>query len=416
MLDSGASMHFTHDINDFVDYEVITPIPCKTATSVTSIIGKGAIILDVAGWKVQIQPVYYIPEITSKLLSLGTFLLDGLLANGSASSIRLFKPDEGRNFLTFHPRKAHGSIFVIHAHLSKEAWTVNTLTSIYSIDYNIMHCRLAHPSKDVLRQARKNVQDFPFIQFPHDNEELCPGCAQGKMSSQTYPPSETWATAPFELIHSDLKSFPVESYRRYKYSIVFFDDYTSHAWTINLHSKDAAIGATKQVLAMVETKYKAKVRKWMSDAGGEYKSMAFLALLKELGIEVLQSVPHIHQQNRRAERIIRTLTEKAQAMWLEACLPQSWWEFALEHATHVYNRTPVRRLKWQTPYFMLHQEKPTIDHLQVFGCGAYIFIPEEVRINKLSLRSEMMIYLGGAPRVKGWIFMRSPNNIIFTAA
>ena len=52
MLDSGASMHFTHDINDFVDYEAITPIPCKTATSVTSIIGKGAIILDVAGWKV----------------------------------------------------------------------------------------------------------------------------------------------------------------------------------------------------------------------------------------------------------------------------------------------------------------------------------------------------------------------------
>ena len=62
MLDSGASMHFT--------YEAITPIPCKTATSVTSIIGKGAIILDVSGWIVRIQPVYHIPDITSKLLLL----------------------------------------------------------------------------------------------------------------------------------------------------------------------------------------------------------------------------------------------------------------------------------------------------------------------------------------------------------
>ena len=39
MLDSGASMHFTFDIEDFVDYQAIAPIPVKTATTVTSITG-----------------------------------------------------------------------------------------------------------------------------------------------------------------------------------------------------------------------------------------------------------------------------------------------------------------------------------------------------------------------------------------
>ena len=119
---------------------------------------------------------------------------------------------------------------------------------------------------------------------------------------------------------------------------------------------------------------------------------------------------------RRAERIIRTLVEKAETMRLQACLPQSWWEFALDHTFHVYNRTPIHRLGWKTPSRMLDGEKPSISHLRVFGCLAYIFIPEEVRTNKMAPKSERMTYLGNHPGGKGWIFMRGPNNIIFSAA
>jgi len=52
---------------------------------------------------------------------------------------------------------------------------------------------------------------------------------------------------------------------------------------------------------MVETKYGSKVKQWMSDAGGEYKSKAFDTMLKDRGIEILQSIPYAHQQNGRAE-------------------------------------------------------------------------------------------------------------------
>ena len=101
---------------------------------------------------------------------------------------------------------------------------------------------------------------------------------------------------------------------------------------------------------------------------------------------------------------------------LQACLPPSWWEFALDHATHVYNRTPMKRLEWRTPSEWLTGIRPSIDHLRVLGCAAYVFIPAEVRTNKLSPKSELMTYLGTAPGGKGWIFMRTPNNIVFTAA
>jgi len=105
--------------------------------------------------------------------------------------------------------------------------------------------------------------------------------------------------------------------------------------------------------------------------------------------------------------------DKVQAMRLDACLPPSWWEFAVNTATHLYNRTPVRRLNWRTPYELVYNEVPSIGHLRVFGCGAYVHIPAEVRKDKLATRGELMIFLGYPDGVKDYLFMQLPNNILF---
>ena len=107
--------------------------------------------------------------------------------------------------------------------------------------------------------------------------------------------------------------------------------------------------------------------------------------------------------------------EKSQAMCFDACLPPSWWEFTIMHAVHLYNHTPSRRLNWKMPYEMLHNETPDVSHLRVLGCGAYVYLPEERRANKLAPRSELMTFIGIPTGVKGYQFMRSPNNVIFTA-
>jgi hypothetical protein len=62
----------------------------------------------------------------------------------------------------------------------------------------------------------------------------------------------------------------------------------------------------------------------------------------------------------------------------------------------------------------LHCTKPDVAHLRVFGCGAYVFLPEDVRSNNLSPRSELMTFTGLSEGTKGYIFMRSPNNNLFT--
>jgi transposase InsO family protein len=67
------------------------------------------------------------------------------------------------------------------------------------------------------------------------------------------------------------------------------------------------------------------------------------SFFKSRGITHQTSVPHTPQQNGRAERFNRTLLEKAEAIRQHACLPQSFWQDAVETALHIYNQQPMRR-------------------------------------------------------------------------
>ena len=282
---------------------------------------------------------------------------------------------------------------------------------------------MGHPSDDVLRHMRKETDGFPQeLHVPSDHPP-CRGCAMGKTPQRAFPPVEERAKTPFDTIHSDLKELPTLSYSKYKYVVVFVDDYPSYAWIKCLRKKADALPALKEFLAMVETQFDSKVRNWRSDQGGELIGNLNLAptefrkLLESKGIRILGSAPNAHGQNGRAERFIRTMMEKSEALRHQACIPQSWWEFSIKHAVYLYNRSPVRRLDWQTPYSLLKSKPPRIDKLRVFGCGAYVFIPEEIRGNKQQPRAELMTYLGVAPGGMGnYLFMRSPRNVLFTAA
>ena len=53
--------------------------------------------------------------------------------------------------------------------------------------------------------------------------------------------------------------------------------------------------------------------------------------------------------------------------------------------------------------------------MRVFGCGAYVYIPPTRRHNKLSPKSELMVFIGETEGMKGYRFMRSGNVIFHTA-
>jgi len=158
MIDSGASNHFTFDKNDFVEYETITrPIQVQAATATTKVAGKGTIILIANGSAYRIGPVYHVPELNCRLLSLGQFHRSGLYSRGSAREIKLYNEYSGLEFLSFYPRHDKGTTYIIKALLGN----FEEQKTIHNVDFEIMHRRLAHPSREVQRKAEKNVKDYP---------------------------------------------------------------------------------------------------------------------------------------------------------------------------------------------------------------------------------------------------------------
>ena len=67
------------------------------------------------------------------------------------------------------------------------------------------------------------------------------------------------------------------------------------------------------------------------------------------------------------------------------------------------------------PFKNLKRIKPDVTHLHVFGCGTYVSLPEEVHVNKLNPKFELMTFLGYPQGTKGYLFMRGPNNVLFKA-
>jgi hypothetical protein len=425
IMDSGASKHFTHELSDFAEYTLFDGPSLTTAAKKAplQIKGEGTLFLthDVPGPNgrsrrviTRLYPVYYVPGMSSRLLSVGDMLVNGYTMYADAESMQFYKRNPHVTALA-EPHMPGQTIFWLRAEITPASALLAKSTTNLS-DYDLWHKRFGHPSKQVLTEAQRQVNNFPQnLKFP-GKESICRGCAEGKMHSRSFPESQTRATHPFQRIHSDLKSFPVESYHHFKFLISFFDDCSSHAWIVLLRRKSDALEATKHFHATVKTQFRAQIQEWMSDAGGEYKSEEFDDFLKGQGIKILQSVPHQPQQNGRAERFNRTIMDKAQALRLDACLPQSWWEFAVLHAVHLYNRTPIQRLKWKTPFEIIHKHAPDVSHLRVFGSAAYVFIHEDVRANKLAPKSELMVFLGYPDGVKGYLFMRLHNNSLFTGA
>jgi hypothetical protein len=158
LLDSGASNHYTNNLDDYVDYTAWLRSEHRTlstATSTTKIIGVGTVMIKVPdlnnGYQtVCIWDVRYVPDLTTRLLSLGTFLAEGMNVQGDDR--RLILEHKGKPFMVFEPRGPRNTLFGVNSEKFSED-VATALKTIHNVDYDTMHCRFAHPSDEVLKHA-----------------------------------------------------------------------------------------------------------------------------------------------------------------------------------------------------------------------------------------------------------------------
>ena len=97
----------------------------------------------------------------------------------------------------------------------------------------------------------------------------------------------------------------------------------------------------------------------------------------------------------------RSLMEKARSMLSGAGLGHELWVVAVDTACYLKNRSPTSTLVDKTPYEVWSSQKPSVAHLRVFGCEAFMHVPKEKR-RKLDNKAEKCIFVGYKDGIKGY--------------
>ena len=99
------------------------------------------------------------------------------------------------------------------------------------------------------------------------------------------------------------------------------------------------------------------------------------------------------QQNGVAERKSRHIAEIAHALMNKKEMPQSFWAEAVHTTVYIMNRTPTTAIHDITPEQRFTGTKPNVSHFKVFGCIAYVHVPNELR-TKFDPKVEKCIFVG----------------------
>jgi transposase InsO family protein len=94
----------------------------------------------------------------------------------------------------------------------------------------------------------------------------------------------------------------------------------------------------------VENQTEKKIKVLRMDNGGELCRNEFKELCKKCGIERKKTTPYTPQQNGVAERMNKTLMEKARSMLSGVRLGQEFWAEAVDTACYLVNRSPSSTL------------------------------------------------------------------------
>ena len=123
---------------------------------------------------------------------------------------------------------------------------------------------------------------------------------------------------------------------------------------------------------------------------------------KKCGIVWKKTSPYTPQQNGFSERMNTTLMENARSMLNSDGIRYEFQGEAVETTCYLVNRSPKSTLLEKTPQQVWTGKKPSIKHLKVFGCGAYVHVPKEKR-SKLDNKAEKCVFIGYKDGMKGYI-------------
>ena len=93
--------------------------------------------------------------------------------------------------------------------------------------------------------------------------------------------------------------------------------------------------------------------------------------------------------------------EKARIMLSSAGIGHEFQSEVVETTCYLVNQSPTSTLVEKTTQEVWTGKKPSIKHMKVFGCDAYVHVPKEKR-RKLDNKAKKCIFIGYKDGMKGY--------------
>ena len=383
ILDSGASFHATpcqEILENYVsgDFRKVHLADDETL----KIVGKGDIILKLPNqttWK--LQGVRHVPSLRRNLISVGQLDGEGYCTNFSGHGWKITK----------------GALVIAHGKKTGTLYVTSNLENIVAVadadgKSNLWHQRLCHMSEKGMKTllSKGKLPDLKNVDVG-----LCEDCIFGKQKKVSFIKiGKTPKTERLELVHTDVCGpSPVSSLAGSLYYVSFIDDCTRKLWVYFLNKKSEVFDTFRKWKAMVENETGLKNKRVRSDNGGEYRDNRFREFCANNGIKMEKTFPMTPQQNGVAERMNRTLNERARSMKIHAGLPKMFWAEAVNTVAYLINRGPSIPLDGKVPEEVWSEKAVNLSHLRVFGCISYVHIDSAER-SKLDAKLNKCVFVG----------------------
>ncbi|GJR69705.1 retrovirus-related pol polyprotein from transposon TNT 1-94 [Tanacetum coccineum] len=258
----------------------------------------------------------------------------------------------------------------------------------------------------------ESVKDQVLV-MASKKDHLCSAYALCKSKKHSHKPkAEDSIQEKLYLLHMDLYGpMRIQSINGRKYIVVIINDYTWFTWVKFLQSKDEVLEFMIKFLKMIQVHLNATVRNIRTDNGTVFVNQTLRAYYKDVGISHQTSVARSPQQNSIVERRNRTLVEAARTMVIFSKAPLFMWAKAIATACYTQNRSLIYKRHKKTPYELLHNKKPDLSYLHLFGALCYPANDSE-DLGKLKRKADIGIFIGYAPTKKAFLIYSKRIRLI----
>ena len=123
------------------------------------------------------------------------------------------------------------------------------------------------------------------------------------------------------------------------------------------------------------------------------------------------TAPDTPQHNPFSERANRTIFDPVRVLLEESGLSAKYWEYAAYQVAYVKNRLHNKAVGC-SPFEKLMKKKPSLHHVKVFGCAAYVY--DESPQSKVHARAKIGIYLGSYDNLVYTVELINTRRIVYS--